>query len=302
MDQIFERFRTLPVEERLSTHLTRRRYADFPVVVVDHPRAGRASLSVQGGQLVTWSPAAGGPLDPGVLWSADPDLWKRGTAVRGGVPLCWPWFGPNGPAGSPSHGFARTSDWELTAWEDEPERVLVEFTLRPTPATRALWDEDFELVARYTFADTCLIEIEDRGGEHTSTAALHTYLRIGDLGHAHLAGLGPDHTDGLTGRRHEGEDGTLTPVDHVERFQTAPAPVTTLRDDVLDRVIALVHHDHSDVVVWNPGAELARGMADVAPEQYRHFLCAETARVTHPLTTTPTHPSRLSVELRTTTP
>ncbi|MFF3212638.1 D-hexose-6-phosphate mutarotase [Streptomyces sp. NPDC002886] len=297
MDQIFEKFRTLPVEEQLSPALTRRRYADFPVLVVDHPRAGQACVSLQGGQLVTWRPAAARSDDPGVLWSADPDLWRRGTAVRGGVPLCWPWFGPSGPAGSPSHGFARTRDWELTAWEDDADRVVVECTLRPSPATRAVWPEEFVLVARYTLTDTCLIEIEDRG-DHTATAALHTYVRIGDLGRAHLAGLGPEHTDGLTRRHYEDEDGTLTPVDHVERFQTAPAPVTTVRDEVLGRIVALTHHDHSDVVVWNPGAELARGMADVAPQEHLRFLCAETARVGRPLVAKEGRPGRLAVELR----
>ncbi|MCY0930087.1 hypothetical protein OTB20_28630 [Streptomyces sp. H27-H1] len=115
---------------------------------------------------------------------------------------------------------------------------------------------------------------------------------------AHLAGLGPEHTDGLTKRRYEDEDGTLTPVDHVERFQTAPAPVTTVRDEVLGRVASLAHHDHSEVVVRNPGAELARGTADLAPQEHRHFLCAESARVGRPLVAHEGRPGRLAVELR----
>ncbi|MER5928903.1 D-hexose-6-phosphate mutarotase [Streptomyces sp. NPDC002054] len=282
----------LPVVEQLSASVSTRLLGGLTVLVVEHP-AVRGAVSLQGGQLLEWQPAGEQP----VLWLSDEARYKPGTAIRGGVPVCWPWFGT---VGEPAHGFARILPWELTGHEEDAEGVGLVLTLRADERTRGYWPHEFTLISRIRLGGRqCSVELEAYGN-HRTTAALHTYLRIGALGAAEVSGLGGAYTDRLHDGTEAGqgrEEGAFTPTGHTERIYPQADEVSRITDRAFGRTVEMRHGHHSDVVVWNPGPELSRSMADVPDSGYREFLCVETARIAEPLVATADRPARLETVL-----
>ncbi|MCF2530343.1 D-hexose-6-phosphate mutarotase [Yinghuangia soli] len=279
----------LPIDQQPAPAVSRRRMGRIPVVVVDHA-AARAVVSEQGAQLLAWQPAGAEP----VVWLSEKTAWTPGVAIRGGIPVCWPWFGG---AGSPAHGFARTSLWELEQVEEEDAEVRLAFVLRSSPETLALWPHAFTLTARIRIGAECTVEIEAQG-EHRSTGALHTYLDVAEADATRVTGLGPEYVDKVHGDAPGRQDGPLVPDERVDRIYTRPEPVSRVEDAARGRVVEVHHRGHSDVVAWNPGEELAAGMADVPDDAYRRFVCVETARIESPLTAGPGRPAVLGTTLR----
>jgi glucose-6-phosphate 1-epimerase len=276
---------SLPVQEELSAHISRRQLGGLAVIVVDHPRL-RAAVALQGAHLFAWQPAGSEP----VVWLSEASAFAEGTAIRGGVPVCWPWFGP---AGQPSHGFARVSTFELAASEEDESGVRLEFVLRSDERTRQIWPHDFVLFIRMRLGATCEISLEAQG-EYESTGALHSYFHVGDVGGVRVAGIGVPYLDQVEDTDGK-QDGPLEFPGRIDRVYTAAEPVSRIEDPALGRAIEVRHHDYSDVVTWNPGPELSRSMADLTDDGYRGFVCVETARITKPMVSTADRGAGLSV-------
>ena len=104
----------LPVNETISPVISRRQLDDLELIVIDHPQV-KASVALQGAHLLSWKPAG----EEEVLWLSNNTPFKQGVALRGGVPICWPWFGPSAQQGLPSHGFARNLPWTLEGHDED---------------------------------------------------------------------------------------------------------------------------------------------------------------------------------------
>lgn len=117
----------LPVIEQLTPVLSRRQLDDLDLIVVDHPQV-KASFALQGAHLLSWKPVG----EEEVLWLSNNTPFKTGVALRGGVPICWPWFGPAAQQGLPSHGFARNLPWALKAHNED------DASLQPHPRSTAI--------------------------------------------------------------------------------------------------------------------------------------------------------------------
>lgn len=280
---------TLPVIKPITATLSERQLDQLPVIVVDHPLC-RAAVALQGAHLLAWQPAGEQP----VLWLSANSAYEPGTAIRGGVPICWPWFGP---AGKPSHGFARNMPWEFTDHSETPEGVTLTFTLKDNPQSRELWPHAFTLVARFTLGATCHIELES-SGDFTTTAALHSYFEIGDIDAVAVRGLGNHYIDKVRDGIEGEQQGDLTFPGRVDRVYTQPQATSLILDSALNREIEVEHHQHSDVIAWNPGAELSASMADMADDSYKTMVCVETGCVSTPQVSKPGQPARLATTLR----
>ncbi|MDU3156080.1 MAG: D-hexose-6-phosphate mutarotase [Hafnia alvei] len=283
-----EKIFTLPVQERITPYISQRQIGELPVVVVNHPKV-RAAVTLQGAHLLTWQPSGEKP----VLWLSSETAFKNGVAIRGGIPICWPWFGP---AGQPAHGFARNLPWTLTAHDEDESGVILTFTLEQSAESKKHWPHDFCLIARFKLGEVCEMELESHG-EYEYTAALHTYFNIGDITQIDVSGLGSPYIDKVNPGTGE-QQGNLTFATRTDRIYTKPEPFSVITDKALQRVIEVHHHNNTDVVAWNPWSELSVSMADMPNDGYKTMVCVETAHVTSPMKASANTPSRLSVTLR----
>ena len=283
-----EKIFTLPVQEQITPYISQRQIGELPVVVVNHPKV-RAAVTLQGAHLLTWQPSGEKP----VLWLSSETAFKNGVAIRGGIPICWPWFGP---AGQPAHGFARNLPWTLTAHDEDESGVILTFTLEQSAESKKHWPHDFCLIARFKLGEVCEMELESHG-EYEYTAALHTYFNIGDITQIDVSCLGSPYIDKVNPGTGE-QQGNLTFATRTDRIYTKPEPFSVITDKALQRVIEVHHHNNTDVVAWNPWSELSVSMADMPNDGYKTMVCVETAHVTSPMKASANTPSRLSVTLR----
>ncbi|ECF7339113.1 D-hexose-6-phosphate mutarotase [Salmonella enterica] len=279
----------LPVIEQVTPVFSRRQLDDLELIVVDHPQV-KASFALQGSHLLSWKPAG----EEEVLWLSNNTPFKTGVALRGGVPICWPWFGPAAQQGLPSHGFARNLPWALKAHNEDDHSVMLTFELQSSDATRKYWPHDFTLLARFKVGKTCEIELEAHG-EFETTSALHSYFNIGDIANVQVSGLG----DRFIDKDNDAKEGVLT--DGVQTFPSRtdrvylnPEACSVIHDATLRRTIDVVHHHQINVVGWNPGPALSASMGDMPDDGYKTFVCVETAYATAPQYATEEKPSRLA--------
>ena len=283
----------LPVIEQLTPVLSRRQLDDLELIVVGHPQV-KASVALQGAHLLSWKPAG----EEEVLWLSGNTPFKNGVALRGGVPICWPWFGPSAQQGLPSHGFARNLPWALKGHDEDDNGVVLTFALKSSDATRQYWPHEFTLLARFKLGKTCEIELEAHG-EFETTSALHTYFNVGDIAAVKVSGLGDRYIDKVKNAE-EGvlSNGTETFPDRTDRVYLNAETCSVIHDDALNRNIDVTHHHNSNVVAWNPGPALSVSMGDMPDDGYKTCVCVETCCVTETQKASEEKPSRLTQTLR----
>jgi glucose-6-phosphate 1-epimerase len=244
--------------------------------------------------LLSWKPQG----EDEALWLSGNTPFKNGVALRGGVPICWPWFGPAAQQGLPAHGFARNLAWTLKAHNEDDNGVVLTFELHSSEASRQYWPHDFTLFARYKLGKTCEIELEAHGDFET-TSALHTYFNVGDIHAVKVSGLGDRFIDKVNNAQEDAlTDGVQTFPDRTDRVYLNPEACSVIHDSALNRTIEVIHHHHTNVVAWNPGPALSASMTDMPDDGYKTFVCVESACATAPQKTTEEKPSRLAQTIR----
>lgn len=242
--------------------------------------AAEAHVYLHGGHLTHWQPRGQAP----VLFLSARSAFSPERAIRGGVPVIFPWFGPRaGDAAAPMHGFARVSPWHVESGDRLPGgRVALTLRLDTGDATRALWPHAFTLRLRVTVGESLDLglEIVNASPEAwTFEAALHTYLAVGDVRAVSIGGLEGatyiDKTDALTRKRAGGEPLRLTT--ETDRVFVGTRATCTIDDPVLGRRLAVDKRGSATTVVWNPWADKARTIADLSADDWQRMLCVETA-------------------------
>ena len=207
-----------------------------------------------------------------------------GKAIRGGVPVIFPWFGPRpGDTSAPEHGFARTAEWSVeSVARGDDESVAVVLRLDATDASRATWPHDFCIRHRVVFGRRLemALEVESRSAEpFTFEEALHTYLLVGDVRQATISGLAGrtyiDKTDGMK-RKVEGT-APLRLTGPTDRVYLDTPTACTIADPVLGRRLVVDKRGSATTVIWNPWSEKAKTMADLGGDAWSSMLCVETA-------------------------
>jgi len=265
---------TLPPSVRLDTE------GELPILHVDGAD-GWAVISLHGAHVMTWGPHG----QPPGLWMSTRSHLDAATAIRGGIPVCFPWFGPlTGHPEAPRHGFARTSLWTLDGAEDDGHDVSVRLTLRDSERTRAsAWPYPFSAVVTVVVGVrlTVSLQVTSTGEQPVSyEEALHTYLAVTDVTSAEVTGLEEipyvDKTAG--GAQRPGEPGPVRPSDELDRiYPGALAPVTVL--DAGGRWTQVTKRGSASTVVWNPWRDGARATADMDDDGWTTMLCVEAANV-----------------------
>lgn len=246
-------------------------------VDLDHPD-GQATVCLQGAHVTRFRPAG---QDRPVVWLSDDARFAPGRSIRGGAPVCWPWFGAHGVhADWPAHGYARTVAWDVIDSASDAEATRLSLRLRPDPATRAMWPHDTPLTlevgvgARLELALTT----HNAGPDPVEIGeALHTYLEVGDIAEATLRGLdGVEYLDKTLGFARARQSGDLRFAAETDRVYVATTASCVIEDPVLGRRIVIDKRGSASTVVWTPWAERAAAMGDLGPDGWRRMLCVES--------------------------
>jgi D-hexose-6-phosphate mutarotase len=238
---------------------------------------GTAEIALQGAQVLTWAPAG----QPQVVWLSPEAKFVAGKSLRGGAPVCWPWFGPHpSDAQKPAHGFARNLDWQVVASERVPEGTRLVLGFLPGEAQSGLWPYRGELELAVTVGERLGLALTTRNSGNvpiTITQALHTYFHVGDIAAARVEGLdGCEYIDKVDGGARRHQAGAVQIGGEVDRVYLGCPGEAVIVDDALRRRIRIGKSGSRSYVVWNPWAEKGAKFGDMGDDGYRQMLCVET--------------------------
>ena len=253
----------------------------FPILEVKN-RAGSAKISLYGGHVLSYAPAGERP----VLWMSSKSNFEIGKPIRGGVPVCWPWFGPAPVEGLPAHGFARTAMWELSAVRKlAGDATQIVMTLDESKCDPAVCSIKFRLELAVTVGK--VLELELRAANTGSTvatyqAALHSYFDVCEAEKISIHGLDKvPYIDKVPGAEpgEKIQSGDLEIDREIDRvFCPAPAGVA-VSDPDYRRTLRIEKCGSRSTVIWNPWIAKSRAMADFGDNEFHRMLCVECANV-----------------------
>jgi glucose-6-phosphate 1-epimerase len=251
----------------------------LPKVAVS-TRDTAGEMYLHGAHVTSWQPRG----SEEVLFVSSRSHWEAGRAIRGGVPICFPWFGgktndPNAPA----HGFVRTTDWQLDSIVQVGDAVTISMFTESNDETKRWWPVDFRLVHRATFGAALNLELEMTNTGKTSfrfEEALHTYLRVGHIEKARIQGLNSvQYLDKTDSSRKKTQQGTIEIVSETDRVYLNTMGTIELEDYSLRRRIGVAKENSFTTVVWNPWVEKAKAFSDFGAAEWMQMVCIEACNV-----------------------
>jgi D-hexose-6-phosphate mutarotase len=248
----------------------------FPIAEIANQHA-TAQVALAGGQVARYQPRGAEPA----LWVSRLSSYAVGKAIRGGIPVCWPWFAqhPSDPS-KPFHGFARTLMWQVRGSGVMDDATELRLGLAESEATLEIWPYPFDLELAITVGPQLRAELIARNtGEAPFTAggALHTYFQVGDVTRVAIHGLdGTSYIDKVDGGARKTQAGPVTITAETDRIYLDTDAECVIDDPALGRRIRVGKSGSRTTVVWNPWAEKARQIPDCGDEEYLNFVCVET--------------------------
>ena len=251
----------------------------LPLVKITTP-ATAGEMYLHGAHVTSWKPA--GQQD--VLFVSTRSLWADGHAIRGGVPICFPWFGDKeGDPHAPAHGFVRTKSWQLESIQATGNKVTVTMFTESDQSTKKWWPADFRLVHRATFGTELGLELTMTNTGPTPLRfeeAMHAYHRVGDVGQARVSGLdGVPYLDKTDSYREKLQLGDVVIESETDRVYLNTQHPLDVQDSVLQRRIQIAKRNSLTTVVWNPWMEKGSELSDLGEDQWNQMLCIETSNV-----------------------
>jgi glucose-6-phosphate 1-epimerase len=242
--------------------------------------SAEATVYLQGAHVAVWTPAGRDP----VIWLSKATRYEKGQPIRGGIPICFPWFGTGSETGmAPAHGYARRAPWELVGAEDSAGTVRL--TLRLTDADVAgldgfaAWPNAFELGCVVTVGSELSVDltVHNTGSdEYTFEEALHAYFQVGDIAAVTVDGLDSCRYVDKTTSDVITQVGRVAFTGETDRVYDATG-TATIHDPVMSRTISVHKEGSANTVVWNPWTAKARAMADLGDDEWTSMVCVETA-------------------------
>lgn len=250
-------------------HLT-----DLPCVQLSFGTSS-AVISLYGGQVLSYR-----VNDAEQLWLSPTTSWQQQQPIRGGIPICWPWFGPAATelrdqvtAGTamPNHGLVRNRMWQHLADEYCADHSLLVLGITVTDVP---WQQaPVQLQCRYQLDRRGLHIHLHADGIRQQQAALHSYFAVADVQTCVVTPLPEKCWDKVTGGQHNQPIDFSTETDRI--YYGTEAQLTLLRPAPLP----LSQRGHDASIVWNPGPVKGAAAGDIGPQQWHRFVCVETARL-----------------------
>ena len=259
----------LPTISVLSDNVTIAQLDDVKIVRVLHEKV-EAAISLHGGHVLSFTPKGQNDF----IWMSKDAIFNPDKAIRGGVPVCWPWFGR---IANPAHGFARNSAWSLIEHRENEKGVIVVLGLQASNETKAIWPFEFEARLTVEISDELTITLDAKNTDDKAwncSGALHTYLNVADIASTTITGMGESYIDGLQDGKISNGGDTLRINSAVDRVYTQPQETITVSDT--QRVLSITNAGQNAAVIWNPWIEGAESMGDMNNDGYQTMVCVES--------------------------
>jgi D-hexose-6-phosphate mutarotase len=239
---------------------------------------GEATVALHGGHIMSFRPRDHEP----VLWLSSNSHFKTGKAIRGGIPVCWPWFAdhPTDPD-KPAHGFVRAAVWSVSESEKlEDESTRLKLFISDSEETMKLWPHRFRLEMDCTVSDVLrvkLISTNTGNKPFTCGGALHSYFNISSISNILINGLeGCPYIDKVDQGRRKIQDGAISVKSETDRLYLDTKADCIIQDSGMQRKIFISKNGSRTTVVWNPWIDKARAMQDFGDGEYKGMVCVET--------------------------
>ena len=249
---------------------------DLVFIMVSNKHAD-AEICLYGAHVTSFKPR--GNMD--LLWMSPESSFEEGKPIRGGIPVCFPWFGPHKTdSDKPQHGFGRLMYWDVvsTSTNSSAESVI-KLQLKSSEETKAYWPHDF--VAEMTFVVgkklTATLKVTNTSGEPFDyTCALHTYYSLSAIDSISIEGLqGVTYYNQLTGENGVQEEEKLEITEALTRHYLNTETPVIIDDSAFRRRIKVDKAGSKVTTVWNPGAETCANIGDLPDDGYETFVCVE---------------------------
>jgi len=235
---------------------------------------------LHGAHVTSWKPVGAEE----VFFLSRNSRWQGGSAIRGGVPICFPWFGDKADdPKAPAHGFVRTREWEIEAVVQSGKAITVSMFTASDESSQAWAPGSFRAVYRATFGaelDLELAVINTGARPLRFEEALHAYYDVGDVTQARIAGLDSveylDKTDAFRAKQQRGD---VTISAETDRVYLNTEAALELRDPVLRRRIHVGKENSRTTVIWNPWVQKGQALSDLGADQWRRMVCIEVSNV-----------------------
>jgi glucose-6-phosphate 1-epimerase len=238
-------------------------------------------IYLHGAQVTSWIPVDGDE----VIFVSEHSHRAEGRAIRGGIPVCFPWFrGKKDDPAAPAHGFVRTRGWNLESVILEGDgSVVVVCATESDETTRPWWPHEFRLVHRITLGTTLRMELTAENTGSTAFSfeeALHTYFRVSDVERVNVRGLaGVSYLDNMDANREKIQSGDLTLSGPTDSAYTNTHGAVDILDPLPGRVVRTEKESSSTTIVWNPWREGAAKLADLGDDEWKNMICAEAGNI-----------------------
>jgi len=251
----------------------------LPKVRITSPEAG-GEMYLHGAHVTSWKPKGAEE----VLFLSSRSKFESGKAIRGGVPICFPWFGGKADdPKAPAHGFVRAKEWQLESIEQAGGAVTVCMFTESNEDTKRLWPAEFRLIHRATFGSGLSLELEMTNTGSSPLRfeeALHTYHRVGNIKDTRVRGLDAVHyLDKTDSNRKKMQQGEIAIASETDSVYLNTGDAIEIEDPVLHRRTRITKQDSRTTVVWNPWVEKSRSFSDFAEDEWMRMICIEASNV-----------------------
>jgi len=264
----------------INQHLHFELESDGFVMAVLSNKFGSAKVSVYGGQVVSYLPTE---AKQDIFFLSEKNNYSPGKAIRGGIPICWPWFGDDVSGyGRPSHGFARNQHWQVSETGiNDDGGIYLSLVLTDTESSLVVWPYPFNLLLKVSLTDSLEVALSttntgDKPFEFSQ--ALHSYFKVSDITNIVVEGLASKrYLDKLDGFSEKTQSEDVTVSQEIDRiYQDAPRQVF-MKDSGHDSKLEITSTGSKTTVIWNPWQEKIKDFSDLNKDNFRDFICIETA-------------------------
>ncbi|MGQ7868369.1 D-hexose-6-phosphate mutarotase [Sunxiuqinia sp. sy24] len=249
---------------------------ELPFISISNKYA-QADICLYGAHVMSFTPHKTFEL----LWMSPDSFSEEGKAIRGGIPVCFPWFGPHKTDPQlPQHGFGRLTYWEVVETKSEATgETFIRFQLNASEATKTYWPYDFSAELAITVGAQLQLSLKVTNTSSEAfeySCALHSYFNLSGIENIHIEGLqGTTYYNQLTNEHAVQEEQNLTISEPLTRHYLDTQSPVVISDPVFRRRIQVQKAGSQVTTLWNPGQEACLNIQDIPDEGYETFVCVE---------------------------